>query len=117
AEESLWRVALENSTWRDHFGQLTEVHIQKTIGEFWLREWNIITHDVKLKPLLFNGDFVDRGSFSPEIILAPFAFRCLYPTGIYLARGYHESKSMNKIYGFEEVKSKLSDKFIELFSE
>ena len=37
---------------------------------------------------------------------------------MYLARGNHESKSMNKIYGFEgEVKSKLSDTFVELFAE
>ncbi|RZC55037.1 hypothetical protein C5167_013885, partial [Papaver somniferum] len=38
--------------------------------------------------------------------------------GIHLARGNHESKNMNKIYGFEgEVKSKLSEDFIELFAE
>ena len=37
---------------------------------------------------------------------------------MYLSRGNHESKSMNKIYGFEgEVRSKLSDTFVELFAE
>ncbi|KAJ3343694.1 hypothetical protein HDU83_005544 [Entophlyctis luteolus] len=67
---------------------------------------------------LFNGDFVDRGSFSVECILALLAFKVLSPNCLYMSRGNHETDDMNKVYGFEgEVKAKYSDVMFKLFSE
>ncbi|KAL3936151.1 MAG: hypothetical protein SGBAC_008471 [Bacillariaceae sp.] len=69
-------------------------------------------------PYLFNGDFVDRGSFSVEVILTYLMWKLHDPSCIYLTRGNHETKNMNKIYGFEgEVKAKYDDKIFQLFLE
>ncbi|KAL7980746.1 hypothetical protein Chor_001900 [Crotalus horridus] len=54
-------------------------------------------------PYLFNGDFVDRGSFSVEVILTLFGFKLLYPDHFHLLRG--------------EVKAKYTAQMFELFSE
>eukprot|EP01105_Mastigella_eilhardi_P008675 TRINITY_DN2097_c0_g2_i1.p1 TRINITY_DN2097_c0_g2~~TRINITY_DN2097_c0_g2_i1.p1 ORF type:complete len:529 (+),score=138.16 TRINITY_DN2097_c0_g2_i1:39-1589(+) len=70
------------------------------------------------RPYLFNGDYVDRGSWSCEIILTLFALKAAMPTAVHLARGNHETLTMNKLYGFEgEVKAKYSDSLFELFQE
>ncbi|KAL3085075.1 hypothetical protein niasHS_010144 [Heterodera schachtii] len=69
-------------------------------------------------PYLFNGDFVDRGSFSVETIFTLFGFKLLFPNHFFMSRGNHESDVMNKMYGFEgEVKSKYTAKMAELFTE
>lgn len=72
----------------------------------------------KENPYLFNGDFVDRGSFSVECIFTLFGFKLLYPEHFYLSRGNHESENMNRLYGFEgEVKSKYSSEMVDIFTD
>ncbi|CAH1116956.1 unnamed protein product [Phaedon cochleariae] len=69
-------------------------------------------------PYLFNGDFVDRGSFSVECIFTLFGFKLLYPNHFFMSRGNHESATMNQMYGFDgEVKAKYTAQMAELFTE
>lgn len=69
-------------------------------------------------PYLFNGDFVDRGSFSVEVIMTLIAWKLCYPSHFHMLRGNHETRNMNKIYGFEgEVREKYDDVVMNLFSE
>ena len=67
---------------------------------------------------LFNGDFVDRGSWSTEIALLLYAYKWMRPNQFFLNRGNHETDDMNRVYGFEgECKAKYNDKTFKLFSE
>lgn len=58
---------------------------------------------------LFNGDFVDRGSWSTEIALLLYAYKWLRPSSFFINRGNHETDDMNRVYGFEgECKAKYN---------
>ncbi|EJD02809.1 protein phosphatase 5 [Fomitiporia mediterranea MF3/22] len=67
--------------------------------------------------LLMNGDLVDRGSWSIEVIVTALAFKWLYPNRMFINRGNHETKDMNRQYGFEgEAKHKHGEQTYKLFT-
>ena len=69
-------------------------------------------------PILFNGDYVDRGSFSFETVFTLLLIKLLNPSSLHMLRGNHETKNMNKMYGFEgEVLHKYDATVMRLFTE
>jgi hypothetical protein len=51
---------------------------------------------------IFNGDFVDRGNYSAEIVLILYCLKLLYPEFVHLNRGNHEARDINSRDGFEK---------------
>lgn len=67
---------------------------------------------------LFNGDFVDRGSWSCEVALYLYVLKIIFPKSVFINRGNHETNDMNKTYGFtDECEAKYSKKVFEAFAE
>ena len=99
-EPSLIDIEVKN----ENFNICGDIH-----GQFYdlLNIFNLFGYPSETNPYLFNGDFIDRGSFGVECLITLLCFKLLYPKHFYLARGNHESRNLNKVYGFEqEVRSK-----------
>ena len=59
------------------------------------RQWDEYPHNY-----VFLGDYVDRGSYSTEVLITLLCMKCNNPNNVTLLRGNHESSSMTKVFGF-----------------
>lgn len=87
-------------------------------GQFWdlLNIIDVFGIPSKDHWYLFNGDFVDRGQFSVEVVIALFTWKVALPNLVHLNRGNHESFRMNVLYGFmQEAKQKYSEDIFAIF--
>lgn len=74
-----------------------------------------LKHEAEVK--VFLGDYVDRGPYQLENIVALLEAKLEKPDSILLLRGNHESPLMNEIYGFKRVViSRYSVEVYELFA-
>ena len=56
--------------------------------------------DVSSNKYLFLGDYVDRGSFSIEVLLVLYSLKLNYPSNIFMIRGNHECRQMTTFFNF-----------------
>lgn len=51
---------------------------------------------------LFMGDYVDRGSFSIEVLILLYAAKLTFPENIWLMRGNHECRQLTTFFNFKQ---------------
>jgi hypothetical protein len=45
----------------------------------------------------------DQLEHQPEVVMCLLSWKICYPNHFFMSRGNHETKNLNKLYGFEEV--------------
>jgi protein phosphatase len=64
--------------------------------------------DLTTNTIVFLGDYVDRGTYSLDVLVLLLTIKCTHPDHIFLIRGNHEFASVNEEYGF---KAEVSERF------
>ncbi|KAL5971570.1 Serine/threonine-protein phosphatase with EF-hand pef-1, partial [Taenia solium] len=69
-------------------------------------------------PYIFNGDFVDRGNNSIEVLVILLSCLLAHPSAVFLNRGNHEDPMLNKRYGFaDEVRTKYPKQYKKILKQ
>eukprot|EP00939_MAST-03C_sp_MAST-3C-sp1_P004188 g4188.t1 len=103
-EETLVQVRAPAKVFGDIHGQIADL-VQ------FFRQFGAPSHrvgDINICNYVFNGDFVDRGAYSLEVLVTLCALKVRYHPHVTLIRGNHEAQRCNVMYGFvDELHSRL----------
>jgi len=81
-------------------GQLGD--LMKLFEHFGAPSEDNLLGDIEGFTYLFLGDYVDLGKYSVEVMCLLLALKLKYPDGVYLLRGHHEDRGINRMFGFGE---------------
>ncbi|BFU24633.1 Ser Thr protein phosphatase putative [Entamoeba histolytica] len=99
-------------------GQAPVIIVGDLHGQFYdmLTIFDVRPPENEENTFIFLGDYVDRGSFSTEIILYLCACKINYPHRFFLLRGNHESRIMseNMTFASEFTRKYQSNELLEL---
>eukprot|EP01036_Dinobryon_divergens_P038666 gene38666-50789_t len=69
-------------------------------------------------PFIFNGDVVDKGDFSFEILMSLLVIKLEDPAAVHILRGNHEANEMYETNGFRaEIKELYDDDVFTKFQQ
>lgn len=104
-EPNVLRVAKDIVICGDSHGQLYDVmHLFDQVGY------------PGTKRYIFCGDYVDRGYYSTELACLLFCYKLKFPGEFFMLRGNHETRSVNKDYGFfSELEAKIGEQAADIW--
>ncbi|CAK83580.1 unnamed protein product (macronuclear) [Paramecium tetraurelia] len=108
AKEDLFKLVQECNKIFKNEGNLIYLHDPLTVvgdihGQYYdLVKMFDVGGNIESTKYLFLGDFVDRGSFSIEVIVLVYAIKINFPNTVFFLRGNHECRQLTSFFNFKD---------------
>nr|CAI44590.1 calcineurin-A2-2 [Paramecium tetraurelia] len=108
AKEDLIKLVTECNKILKNEGNLIYLHDPLTVvgdihGQYYdLVKMFDVGGNIETTKYLFLGDFVDRGSFSIEVVVLAYAIKINFPNTVFFLRGNHECRQLTSFFNFKD---------------